>query len=128
MINGVFFPTLGLPLELIHACTNPIASTVPPSPELLLSVVQAGIARLGIDFRYSIVDSGSGRELQNLSIHNIAGLGIASGERPFRPFAQPALFLPRSTIRIEVEEISQGPLYAGGTIQIVLHAYKRLSG
>ena len=28
-----------------------------------------------IDFKYSIVDSGSGRELQNRPIHNIAGLG-----------------------------------------------------
>jgi hypothetical protein len=29
----------------------------------------------GIDFKYSIVDSGTGRELQNQPIHNIAGLG-----------------------------------------------------
>ena len=69
-------------------------------------------ARLcGIDFKYSIVDSASGRELQNQPIHNIAGLGEAAGNRPFRPFAKPMLFLPRSTIRIEVEEISEGTLY-----------------
>ena len=29
----------------------------------------------GIEFKYSIVDSGTGRELQNQPIHNIAGLG-----------------------------------------------------
>ena len=93
-------------------------------------------ARLcGIDFRYSIVDSASGRELQNQPIHNIAGLGEAAGIRPFRPFAKPMLFQPRSTIRIEVEEVSQGNLYGyidslgrqfGAELYIVLHGYKIL--
>ena len=80
----------------------------------------------GIDFKYSIVDSGTGRELQNQAIHNIAGLGEATGERPFRPLAKPVLFLPRSTIRIEVEEISVGPLYTNAELFIVLHGYKML--
>jgi hypothetical protein len=87
----------------------------------------------GIDFKYSIVDSASGRELQNQPIHNIAGLGEAAGNRPFRPFAKPMLFLPRSTIRIEVEEISEGGLYGDGVdrrngaeLFIVLHGYKIL--
>jgi hypothetical protein len=89
----------------------------------------------GIDFKYSIIDSGTGRELQNLPIHNIAGLGKADGDRPFRPLAKPMLFLPRSTIRIEVEEISEGPLYGfndangrriGAELSIVLHGYKML--
>jgi hypothetical protein len=89
----------------------------------------------GIDFKYSIIDSGTGRELQNLPIHNIAGLGKADGDRPFRPLAKPMLFLPRSTIRIEVEEISEGPLYGftdangrriGAELSIVLHGYKIL--
>jgi hypothetical protein len=80
----------------------------------------------GIDFKYSIVDSATGRELQNQPIHNIAGLGSADGDRPFRPFPKPMTFLPRSTIRIEVEEISEGPLYAGAELQIVLHGYKVL--
>ena len=35
-------------------------------------------------------------------------------------------FLPRSTIRIEVEEISEGPLYKDAELQIVLHGYKML--
>jgi hypothetical protein len=94
----------------------------------------------GIDFRYTIIDSGTGRELQNLAIHNIAGLGKADGDRPFRPLAKPMLFMPRSTIRIEVEEISEGRIYgfderdAAGRILrrvtsqlfIVLHGYKIL--
>lgn len=90
----------------------------------------------GIDFKYSIIDSGSGRELQNQPIHNIAGLGEATGRRPFRPLAKPMLFMPRSTIRIEVEEISEGPIYGyedtvtkqrvGAELFIVLHGYKIL--
>jgi hypothetical protein len=90
-------------------------------------LAQCLLVRLcGIDFMYSIVDSGSGRELQNRSIHNIAGLGEATGRRPFRPLAKPMLFMPRSTVRIEIEEISEGPLYAGAELQIVLHGYKIL--
>ena len=90
----------------------------------------------GIDFKYSIIDSGSGRELQNQPIHNIAGLGEATGERPFRPLAKPMLFMPRSTIRIEVEEISEGLIFGyedsvtkqrvGAELYIVLHGYKML--
>ena len=80
----------------------------------------------GIDFKYSIIDSGTGRELQNLSIHNIAGLGEATGERPFRQFAKPMLFMPRSTIRIVIEEVSVGPLYVGAELSLVLHGYKML--
>lgn len=80
----------------------------------------------GIDFKYSIVDSGTGRELQNQPIHNIAGLGEASGDRPFRPFAKPMTFMPRSTIRIEVEEVSVGSIYEEAELYIVLHGYKIL--
>jgi hypothetical protein len=80
----------------------------------------------GIQFKYSIVDSGTGRELQNQFIHNIAGLGESSGDRPFRPLAKPMVFVPRSTIRIAIEEISAGPLYKGAELFIVLHGYKKL--
>ena len=79
-----------------------------------------------IDFKYSIVDSGAGRELQNRPIHNIAGLGEPNGARPFRPLAKPMLFMPRSTIRFEIEEISEGDLYNGAELFIVLHGYKML--
>jgi hypothetical protein len=82
-----------------------------------------------IDFKYSIVDSGSGRELQNRPIHNIAGLGEPNGERPFRVFAKPMVFMPRSTVRIEVEEVTGSdtvPTIAGAELFIVLHGYKML--
>ncbi len=84
-------------------------------------------ARLfGVDFTYSIIDSGTGRELQNRSIHNVAGLGSSDGRRPFRPMAKPMLFQPRSTIRVVVDEISEGPLYEQAQLFIVLHGYKIL--
>jgi len=95
----------------------------------------------GIDFQYSIIDSATGRELQNLPINNIAGLGEANGFRPFRPFAKPVMFMPRSTIRIEIIEVSNGSdtgysIYGYNDsvtgqrvtsgLQIVLHGYKML--
>jgi hypothetical protein len=79
-----------------------------------------------IDFKYSIVDSGSGRELQNRPIHNIAGLGEPNGNRPFRPLAKPMVFMPRSTIRVEVEEVSEEDIHKGAELFIVLHGYKML--
>jgi hypothetical protein len=92
-----------------------------------IMVLQCILVRLcGIDFKYSIIDSGTGRELQNQPIHNIAGLGEATGRRPFRPLAKPMLFMPRSTIRIEVEEIYEGLIYSNAELFIVLHGYKIL--
>ena len=76
-----------------------------------------------VSFRYSILDSGSGRELQNQPIHNIAGLGIADGDRPFKKLPKPMLFLPRSTIRLAIEE-----LFGRGTLFIVFQGYKILVG
>lgn len=75
-----------------------------------------------VSFLYSIDVVSTGRELQNKAIHNIAGLGIANGDRPFRPFAKPMLFEPRSSIRIQITEISGPP----GTLFIVLQGYKML--
>ena len=142
-----------IPAKLATISASPIILALPPPPtdgvgwlvtNLILPVVddprmiaQCLLVRLcGIDFKYSIIDSGSGRELQNQPIHNIAGLGEATGERPFRPLAKPMLFMPRSTIRIEVEEISEGPIYGyedkvtkqrvGAELFIVLHGYKIL--
>jgi hypothetical protein len=104
-----------------------VANALLPVLEDPRMLAQCLLVRLcGIDFKYSIVDSGSGRELQNQPIHNIAGLGEATGDRPFRPLAKPMLFMPRSTIRIEIEEISEGPIYAGAELFIVLHGYKTL--
>ena len=79
-----------------------------------------------IDFKYSIVDSGTGRELQNRPIPNIAGLGGPNGERPFRALAKPMLFMPRSTVRFEVEEITDGDSTKDAELFIVLHGYKML--
>ena len=112
-------------------------SFIPPPPKaIILAGTNDGTTERTIDFKYSIVDSGSGRELQNQPIHNIAGLGEATGKRPFRPLAKPMLFMPRSTIRIEVQEISVGDLYGyedaitkqrvGAELFIVLHGYKIL--
>jgi hypothetical protein len=75
-----------------------------------------------VSFRYSIFDTGSGRELQNQPINNIAGLGIANGDRPFKRLARPMLFQPRSSIRVAVEERS-----GKGTLFIVFQGYKLLS-
>ncbi|HEV7397412.1 MAG TPA: hypothetical protein VGN86_12945 [Pyrinomonadaceae bacterium] len=77
-----------------------------------------------IQFKYAIFDEGSGREFQSEPILNIAGLGSASGERPFRYFAQPVTFRPRSTIRMEVTEVSDFK----GQLHVSLHGYKVLGG
>lgn len=74
-----------------------------------------------VSFRYSIFDTGRGRDLQNQPLHNIAGLGIANGDRPFKRLARPMLFLPRSTIRIQVEE-----KFGRGTLFFVMQGYKIL--
>jgi len=75
-----------------------------------------------VRFRYSFNDSGTGRDLQNRPLLNIAGLGIANGDRPFKVFHKPIMFLPRSSIRIQVEEI-----FGRGRLYIVFQGYKILS-
>lgn len=77
-----------------------------------------------LSFLFTMTDSSSGRELQDEPAHNIASLGIGSGERPFRPLAQPLRFLPRSTLRLQVEERSRD---RRGTLFIVLYGYKLLA-
>jgi hypothetical protein len=72
-------------------------------------------------FRYRFFDDGRGIELQNIFINNVAGLGTASGDRPFKQLAAPLRFLPRSTFRVTVEEIlGRGRLY------IVLQGYRHV--
>jgi len=75
-----------------------------------------------VKFLYSIIDTGTGRELQNQPVYNIAGLGIANGERPFRVLHKPMMFLPRSTIRVQVREV-----FGRGRLFIVFQGYKILS-
>ena len=75
-----------------------------------------------IQFKYALFDEASGREFQSEPILNIAGLGSANGERPFRYFAQPIVLKPRSTIRMEVTEVSDFK----GDLHVSLHGYKLL--
>ncbi|MGH9754765.1 MAG: hypothetical protein ACREA2_18465 [Blastocatellia bacterium] len=76
-----------------------------------------------VSFRYAIFDGGTGHELQNRPLNNVAGLGIANGDRPFKKLARPMSFLPRSTIRVQVEE-----RFGRGTLFIAFQGYKLLGG
>jgi hypothetical protein len=73
-------------------------------------------------FLYSIIDTGTGRELQSQRAFNVASLGIANGDRPFKVFHKPMTFLPRSTIRVQVEEV-----FGRGRLFLVFQGYKILS-
>jgi hypothetical protein len=74
-----------------------------------------------VSFRYALFDTGTGRELQNQRLNNVAGLGIADGDRPFKRLARPMIFLPRSTLRVEVEE-----RFGRGRLYIAFQGYKLL--
>jgi hypothetical protein len=86
----------------------------------IFQVVGPGIQ--DVQFKYAIFDEGSGREFQSEPILSTAGLGISNGDRPFRYFAKPIEFLPRSTIRIQVTEVSDFQ----GDLHISLQGYKVL--
>lgn len=77
-----------------------------------------------IQFLYALFDEGSGRSFQSDPILNTAGLGTSDGERPFRHFARPITFAPRSTIRLEITEQSAFT----GELHVSLHGYKILGG
>jgi len=77
-----------------------------------------------IQFLYALADEASGREFQSQPILSVAGLGSPGGERPFRQFAQPITFAPRSVIRMDVTEVSR----VEGTLHVSLHGYKVLGG
>ncbi|MFN0172618.1 MAG: hypothetical protein ACKV22_40075 [Bryobacteraceae bacterium] len=90
---------------------NALANKVLPGPRLQ-QVFQRLNRPEDTFFRYEITDGGSGRDLQNRPILNIAGLGSADGRRPFKQLARPLEFGPRSTIRVAVEEGSgRGDLF-----------------
>jgi hypothetical protein len=74
-----------------------------------------------VRFLYSIIDTGTGRELHNQRAFNVASLGIANGDRPFKVFHKPMIFLPRSTIRVQVEEV-----FGRGRLFLVFQGYKIL--
>jgi hypothetical protein len=74
-----------------------------------------------VRFLYTISDSGTGRDLQDQPVFNVAGLGIATGDRPFKVFHKPMMFLPRSAIQVQVREI-----FGRGRLYIVFQGYKIL--
>jgi hypothetical protein len=74
-----------------------------------------------VAFRYEVLDTARGHDLQNRPLFNVAGLGIANGDRPFKRLARPMLFLPRSTIRVTVEEG-----FGRGQLFMVFQGYKIL--
>ncbi|MBL8188411.1 MAG: putative Ig domain-containing protein, partial [Acidobacteria bacterium] len=91
--------------------------------ETLRRLFQAVSAPSGeIQFLYALFDDGSGREFQSEPLLNTAGLGTSNGDRPFRYFAHPITFAPRSTIRMEVTEKSDFQ----GELHVSLHGYKVL--
>jgi hypothetical protein len=75
-----------------------------------------------VQFLYTLLDEGSGREFQSDPLLNIAGLGSPDGRRPFRYFAQPVTFAPRATIRMEITQLTD----FRGELHVSLHGYKVL--
>lgn len=106
-------------LRIALAANGALAGALPVSllPELFERLNRPG----DVSFRYAISDTGRGHDFQNQPLHNLAGLGIATGKRPFKKFARPAVFLPRSTVRLRVEE-----RFGRGTLFLVLQGYKLL--
>jgi len=77
-----------------------------------------------VQFLYALSDKGTGRSFQSEPLLNTAGLGIIDGDRPFRYFATPIVFPPRSTIQLEV--IPKTDFH--GDLYVTLHGYKVLGG
>jgi hypothetical protein len=75
-----------------------------------------------VQFLYALFDEGSGREFQSDPLLNIAGLGSPDGRRPFRYFAQPITFAQRTTIRMEITQLTD----FRGELHVSLHGYKVL--
>ncbi len=102
---------------VFNAGATPALGTVP------VSIAQEAFERINrpedVSFEYAIYDSGIGRDWQNQPIHNVAGLGIANGMRPFKRLARPRVFEPRSTLRIDIEE-----RFGRGELYIALHGYR----
>jgi hypothetical protein len=91
--------------------------------EILSKAFQAvGAPPERVAFKYALFDQGSGREFQSEPILNIAGLGSPDGKRPFRYFARPIEFAPRSTIRLQITEVSAFQ----GELHVSLQGYKAL--
>lgn len=76
-----------------------------------------------VSFRYEITDGGTGRDLQNIPIHNIGGLGSADGKRPFKTLPRPLELFPRSTLKLTVYET-----FGRGELFIVFQGYRLQGG
>jgi hypothetical protein len=77
-----------------------------------------------VQFLYSLRDEGTGREFMSEYQLSTAGLGGSDGQRPFRYFAVPITFSPRSTIRLNIIPKSEFK----GELYVVLNGYKILGG
>jgi hypothetical protein len=97
--------------QLDPAVVGSLFETVPASPE-------------DVQFLYGIFDQASGRAFQSDPILNTAGLGIADGDRPFRSLTPPITFRQRTTIRLDVIELTTIP----ALLFVSLHGYKVLGG
>jgi hypothetical protein len=91
------------------------------TPELIDKAFEFIRPTHDVSFLFSMVDSSSGREMQNEPEHNIAALGNSTGERPFRRLARPLAFMPRSTIRMQVIERTPD---VRGSLFVALYGYK----
>lgn len=103
----------------------PVAVSVAVQEPVRTGLLQRVAPNASLSFLFSMVDSTTGRELQDEPTHNIASLGAADGQRPFRQLPTPLTFLPRSSIRVQVVERTEG---VHGTLFIVLYGYKILTG
>jgi hypothetical protein len=92
----------------------------PGAPEFIANSIFERLNNPGdVSFRYQISDGGIGRDLQNQTLHNLAGLGNSTGERPFLQLARPWQLGPRSTVQVQVEEG-----FGRGELHIAFHGYR----
>jgi len=117
--NGI---KLNADLAQVGLLDNGRAVLEPSLLQQLFQIVSAPVK--DVQFLYALIDEGSGREFQSDPILNVAGLGASDGRRPFRYFAQPILFAPLATIRMDITELSA----FRGELHVSLHGYKVLGG
>jgi hypothetical protein len=115
--------TINISAEAWFICTSIGYSLEEPEPPANGNgpVINLAAGPGGLSFKYAIIDKGSGRELQNTPIHNLAGLGAPDGVRPFRELVVPYVFAPNSSIVVELHEITT---VANGIVHINFQGYK----
>lgn len=111
--------------DLVERALLSLGGDAPFDDASLLETFQAVAAPPEqIQFKYALFDEGSGREFQSEPVLNTAGLGASDGGRPFRYFARPVEFAPRTTIRMQVTEVSDFE----GELHVSLQGFKTLGG